>query len=261
MPISVKTLHELPVRLQQLEWFAPYGGGSNGQVADPLRSILFSFVDDHLYQLVITYDRARTEGLTDADLVESLSTTYGTAMLADRSPTPGTTPASTPVVAARWRSADAGVVLYRGLYGSEYQLVVTATSRAAEARVAMVESVRLEAVDAPRRERASRQRQADDEQAAKDKARLAEQGRIQALDRSLRRNFRRFHDRQSRRRRGRAHPLGPHGRGLGSPGSHPPHPRPRQALTPPRSRVTGVVARLTRPSRRRARASAWDTAA
>ena len=62
-------------------------------------------------------------------------------------------------------------MLYRTLYGGEYQLVVTGTARAAEAKAAIAESARLESADAPRRELEDRQRRADDDQAAKDKTR------------------------------------------------------------------------------------------
>ena len=53
-PLGVKTLSAQPAKLQRLEWFAPYGGGRDGP-ADPVRSIAFSFIDDRLYEMAITY--------------------------------------------------------------------------------------------------------------------------------------------------------------------------------------------------------------
>ena len=47
-----------------------------------MHDVQFSFYDDQLYQVVVSYDRERMEGLTDADVVESLSATYGVPLLA-----------------------------------------------------------------------------------------------------------------------------------------------------------------------------------
>ena len=69
---DVKTVHERPRLMQELEWRAAYGEG-----ADPVRTLVFSFVDDALYQIAVTYDRDRMTGLTDKDVIEGLTATYG----------------------------------------------------------------------------------------------------------------------------------------------------------------------------------------
>ena len=69
---DVKTLHERPARIQELEWRAPYvSSGSDN--ADPVRGIAFGFYNDALYQIVVTYDHGRTDGLTSSDVIKSLS--------------------------------------------------------------------------------------------------------------------------------------------------------------------------------------------
>ena len=78
---DAKTLHERPATIQQLEWPAPYVDSRN-TLADPVREISFSFYNDALYQVVVNYDRDRAEGLTNSDIVESLSTAYGVPTLA-----------------------------------------------------------------------------------------------------------------------------------------------------------------------------------
>ena len=50
----------------------PYAS-SGGALADPVRGAVFSFCDDALYQVVVNYDRDRTNGLTDSDVIESLT--------------------------------------------------------------------------------------------------------------------------------------------------------------------------------------------
>ena len=81
---DAKTLHERPATIQQLEWRAPYVDSRN-TLADPVRGISFTFYNDALYQVIVTYDRDRTEGLTNSDIVESLSTAYGVPTMSSAS--------------------------------------------------------------------------------------------------------------------------------------------------------------------------------
>ena len=72
---DLRTLHVRPSRIQELEWRAPYVMPGRAPV-DPVRSVVFSFYDDQLYRVVVTYDRDRTEGLTDRDVFDAISATY-----------------------------------------------------------------------------------------------------------------------------------------------------------------------------------------
>ena len=51
--------------------------GSTAPQNDPVQQIVFSFYNDQLFKLVVNYDRQRTDGLTDADMIEALSSWYG----------------------------------------------------------------------------------------------------------------------------------------------------------------------------------------
>ena len=73
---DTRTSHERPARIQELEWRAPYSRSGSGK-ADPVHDVQFSFYDDQLYQMVVAYDRERMEGLTDTDVIESLTAAYG----------------------------------------------------------------------------------------------------------------------------------------------------------------------------------------
>ena len=73
---ETKTLHQRPASIQELEWRAPYVRAGAGP-ADPVRDVVFSFYDDQLYQVVVTYSRDRMDGLTNDDLIQSLSAAYG----------------------------------------------------------------------------------------------------------------------------------------------------------------------------------------
>ena len=82
---DARSLHERPAKIQELEWRAPYVRSGSPQ-ADPVRGVEFTFYNDALYQVVVKYDRDRTEGLTNADMVASLSATYGAPVSRRRRP-------------------------------------------------------------------------------------------------------------------------------------------------------------------------------
>jgi len=171
---DAKTLHERPARIQQLEWRAPYGDFRN-RLADPVREMTFTFYNDALYQVIVNYDRDRTEGLTNSDIVESLSTAYGVPILpsARTRTSPPVEASADSIVVARWENADSLLTLLRGSYTPEFQLILVSKSLSARATTAVREAVRLDAIEAPRREAAQRKKEASDASAARDKARIA----------------------------------------------------------------------------------------
>jgi hypothetical protein len=171
---DAKTLHERPATIQQLEWRAPYVDSRN-TLADPVREISFTFFNDALYQVIVNYDRDRTEGLTNSDIVESLSATYGVPTLAS-----ARTRASAPaeafpdsIVLARWENAESSLTLVRGSYTPEFQLILVSKPLSTRARSAVREAMRLDAIEAPRREAEQRKKEAGDASAARDKTRIA----------------------------------------------------------------------------------------
>jgi hypothetical protein len=171
---DARTLHERPASIQQLEWRAPYVD-SRDTLADPVREISFTFYNDALYQVVVTYDRDRTEGLTNKDIVEALSATYGVPTLASAKTRTNPSAEAFPdsIVLARWESAESLVTLVRGSFTPEYQLILISKPLSTRARGAIREAVRLDAIEAPRRESEQRKKEADDASTARDKTRIA----------------------------------------------------------------------------------------
>jgi hypothetical protein len=171
--VDAKTLHERPAAIQQLDWRAPYADSRN-TLADPVREISFTFYNDALYQVVVTYDRDRTEGLTNSDIVESLSASYGVPTLASAktrtSPPAEAFPDS--IVLARWENAESLLTLLRGSHTPEFQLILVSKPVSARARNAVREAIRLDVIEAPRREAEQRKKEAGDASAARDKTRI-----------------------------------------------------------------------------------------
>jgi hypothetical protein len=177
---AAKTLHQRPAVLQELEWRPRFTSGSVTSPADPVRQIVFSFYDDQLSKMVVDYDGDRTAGMTDADMIDAISATYGRASLAAAKRSTAAsrqeTDAGTPV--ATWGGVDYAVVLYRSteLYrrsSLRYRVTVTSPRLHALAQTAAAQAVLLDAREAPQRELAKRQKDLDNTRAAQEKARLA----------------------------------------------------------------------------------------
>ena len=173
---EAKSIHQRPALIQDLQWRRPYAPtGPTAPSPDPAQHIAFSFYNDQLFRVVIDYDRNRTEGMTDADMIETISSEYGSmskepqksrvasSQVAEESGTP----------VARWGDADYSVVLYRSSYASAFRMIVTALRLDALARTAEAQAVRLDERDAPQREIARQKKEADDTRVAQEKARLA----------------------------------------------------------------------------------------
>jgi hypothetical protein len=165
---EARTLHEQPAKIQELEWRAPYLRSGSGP-ADPVREIVFSFYNDALYQVVVSYDRDRTEGLTNRDIIESLSAAYGLPLLVSVKPrTSSSTALADTIVLARWDNEDSSLTLVRDSYSPEFQLIVTSKALNTRAR----EAIRLDGIEAPRRESELRIKEAADATAARDMKRV-----------------------------------------------------------------------------------------
>jgi hypothetical protein len=170
---DAKTIHQRPAVTQTLEWRAPFSLDRTGRLKDPVEQIVFSFYNDQLFRLVIDYDRQRTEGLTDADMVEAISAVYGTPL---PPPLKARGTLSQPVAelgtrVAGWGDGASSAVLYRS-WASGFRMVVTLSPLEALARKADIQAIALDEREAPQREIDKQKQDAAEAQAAQDKARL-----------------------------------------------------------------------------------------
>jgi hypothetical protein len=178
---DTKTLHERPAKIQELKWRAPYVT-SGSELADPVSGAVFRFWNDALYQVVVAYDRGRTEGLTDGDVIASLTAVYGEPVLTRIRPPAALSRSKshwlsltryflndvgTPGL-AQWDSHDALLTLRRDEYLAELQLVLMSKTLGAGAQQAIREAERQDAIEAPRRELEQRKKEVADTAAARD---------------------------------------------------------------------------------------------
>ena len=171
---AATTVRDHPIVLKDLQWRRPYS--LDRGTTDSVQQIAFSFFNDQLFRMVVDYDRERTEGLTDADMVEALSTMYGATVKPTARATSGPIDQidqESGTRIGRWGDGDFAAVLYRSSYASGFRLVVTSTRLTVRARTAEAEAARLDEREAPQRERARQKKEADDARTAREKARLA----------------------------------------------------------------------------------------
>jgi len=174
---EAQTLHERPAKIQELQWRAPYANPA-GPAADPVRDVAFAFFNDALYQVVVTYNRDRTEGLTNDDIIQSLSASYGVPVLKSAIARTGL-PAGAlleNIVLAQWNTAVSSLTLLRDTYSPEFQLILSSKPLTARAQSAIREAIRLDALDAPRLEAEQHKKDVADTDAARDKTRSTNKG-------------------------------------------------------------------------------------
>jgi len=173
-PSEARVIHQRPALIQELEWRLR-GSLSSSSQPDPVSEVLFSFYNGELFRMVVNYDRHRTEGLTDDDMIEAISAKYGTA----------TRPKATIIlfssfqvyndsekVIARWEDSQYSFDLFRSSYQPTFGMLVYSKFLDAPARAAIVEAIRLDEQEAPQRE-IQRQKQEDEaNRAEQDAARL-----------------------------------------------------------------------------------------
>ena len=173
---AAKVIHQRPALLQDLEWRPSHWmSDSAAAQSDPVRQVTFSFYNDQLFKVVVDYDSDRTDGLTDADMIEAISGTYGQARpLAQKRSLTATAAeyeSGTPI--GRWEGPDYEVILHRAVYAATFRMIVTMPRLDALARAADAQSLKLDAREAPQREIARHKKETDDARTSQEKARTA----------------------------------------------------------------------------------------
>jgi hypothetical protein len=174
---ELKPIHQRPAVIEELTWRPRYGARRlpDGD-SESVEQMVFDFYDGRLFRMTVDYDRKQTEGLTDADMIEAISTVYGSPAkpVAPRRPQSGATSShDLGTRLAEWGIESRSVALYRrSTYAINFTLVITAEPVAALARTAASRAAVLDAREAPQREADRQKKEADDRRAAEEKARL-----------------------------------------------------------------------------------------
>lgn len=171
---EARVLQRRPAAIEELTWQPPATRVPSPQW-DSVKKVVFGFYDGQLFRMVVSYDRDKTEGLTDADMIASVSEMYGLSRLPATWLTPAPAPSTSlgfeDTILARWGDAEHSVHLFRSPYQATFGLVIASTRLDALARAAVVEGARLDIEEAPQRELDRLQQQADDKRLNDAKAR------------------------------------------------------------------------------------------
>ena len=172
-PSGAKTVQQRPALIQKLDWEV-HGYLDALPNVNSVRNIRFDFYNGELFKIVVTYDTAQTKGLTTDDMVESLSALYGQAERPETSIIISgfQTYSDSQQVLARWENAQYSYNLFRASYGMSFGLVAFSKRLESMASAASREADRLDRLEAPARETERQKKQAEDEQASQEKARL-----------------------------------------------------------------------------------------
>ena len=147
---DVAIVHARPAMIQQLTWRPNQFFTSRTGAPEALAEMVLTFHLGRLARVVATYDRDRTEGLTNADLHDSFTTIYGTSMLV---PTPsGVRASSEPEIIGQWGDGETLVVLLREGYPRRIKLTVSSIAADRLLQDGLASGVRFDAIEAPTRD-------------------------------------------------------------------------------------------------------------
>ena len=170
-PSEARVIHQRPAVIQELEWRLR----RSSPQADPVSEVLFSFYSGELFRMVVNYDRYRTEGLTDEDMVEAISTQYGTPTRPDAKIilfSSSQVYNDSEKVIARWEDSQYSFNLFRSSYQPTFGMLVFSKRLDRLAQAAIAEAIRLDEQQAPQREAERQKKQDEESRAAQVKARL-----------------------------------------------------------------------------------------
>jgi hypothetical protein len=162
-PTDVKVIHARPMLIQELNWWPPSVPGLSYH-ADSVEQMLFSFCDGELYKISVTYDTASTQGLTSADMMDSISAKYGPPTIlppqAESVLYDGFTSSDKGV--ATWEDAQFFFKLVRSSFTNRFGLILFSKRLNAQAELAVTDALTLETQEKPQRDADLKKKAADD---------------------------------------------------------------------------------------------------
>lgn len=171
---DVRTIDKKPALIEELEW-NPNGFSTQQTLSKSLSQIRFSFYNSELYKMVVTYDYAKTYGLTPEDVIGAISAEYGkpttpesSAVTVSAADTPFAYPQK---VLALWEDKDSSYSLF-GAPGEPFALLIVAKERNTTARAAAEEAAARDRSEEAQKQADRQAREAADLEAVQEKVRL-----------------------------------------------------------------------------------------
>src|ERR1700676_2766161 len=160
--VDVKATHDGSVLFQELTW-SPANGMGVSYRSENVDELVFSFYKGELYKMVVTYERASTEGLTADDMVKSISAKYGpatsVALEIDSAGNEQYELRQKPV--ASWEDSLYSFNLVRSSFSNAFQLVIYSKRVNADADAALAQVVKADELEAPQKAVQRQKKEAD----------------------------------------------------------------------------------------------------
>jgi hypothetical protein len=171
-PLQTKLIQKHPPVIQELTCW-PSGYADYSRQTDSVWQVFFSFYNGELFRILVTYDRDATHGLTAEDMVNAISTKYGTPTRPVGEITFPTNELyrSTEKLIARWEDSQYSINLVRSRFLNTFALVMFSKRLDAQAEAAIAKSLKMEGQKDPQREIDRQKKEADDLEAARQKNR------------------------------------------------------------------------------------------
>jgi hypothetical protein len=168
---DARTSYTRPALIQTLQWNPT--GYSAPAITDSIRAIRFDFYNGALFKMVVTYNSAGTQGLTSDDVIDAISAVYGPAGMPDDSVSISNsiTYEDREKILARWEDEQYSFNFFRVSYGTGFGLVAFSKAVDVMANNSSREADRLDKLEAPAKELARQQKEAEDARTAQQKAR------------------------------------------------------------------------------------------
>jgi hypothetical protein len=168
--VDVKATHDGSLLFQELTWHPANGIGVSYR-SESVAELVFSFYKGELYKMVVTYDRASTEGLTADDMVKSISAKYGpaTSIAVEIDAAANVQYEFRQKPVASWEDSQYSLNLVRSSYSNAFQLVIYSQRVSAAADAALAQTVKLDQQEAPQKEVERQKKEADDREVMRQK--------------------------------------------------------------------------------------------
>jgi hypothetical protein len=171
-PLQTKLIQKHPAVIQELTCW-PGGSSDYSRQTDSVWQIFFSFYNGELFRILVTYDQDATHGLTAEDMVQAISTKYGTPTrpVGEISFPTNELYRSTEKVIARWEDSQYSINLVRSRFVNSFALVMFSKRLDAQAEAAIAKSLKLEGQEDQLKEIDRQKKKAGDLEAARQKNR------------------------------------------------------------------------------------------
>jgi hypothetical protein len=161
-PSEARLVHQRPAVIQELDWLPHSSLLVEPIQNDTVKDGLLSFYNGELFQIIVSYDRYKVEGMTPDDMVDAISLAYGAATR------PKTQIAD---VIGRWEDSEYSYNLVQTGNRASFAMIMSSKRLGALALAANLEAMRLDTLEAPQRALDLQKKLEADGQSELDKAR------------------------------------------------------------------------------------------